>query len=141
VQRASATSGRSSYWDSCIGKRLCGIGRAPSPHMKRRFLRSFLRGLRPAATTLDKPPTGCLYLHRDPAARRAGLRVGDIIVGLEGWRVEKVEQYMSINAFFAKPEMKIAVWRGTLLNVETVMPGRLFGVDLKSYPLQGWIER
>jgi hypothetical protein len=53
----------------------------------------------------------------------------------------KVEQYMSINAFFAKPEMKIAVWRGTLLNVETVMPGRLFGVDLKSYPLQGWIER
>jgi hypothetical protein len=47
----------------------------------------------------------------------------------------------SFNAFFTKPAMKIVVWRGKLLPIETVMPGRVFGIDLRSYPLQGWIER
>ncbi len=91
---------------------------------------------------MDKAPAKGVYIYtQTPNLRRAGLRVADIVVGLEGWLVESVEQYQTINAFFEKPEMKLTVWRGgKLVAIDTIMPGRLFGVELKDYPLKGWIE-
>jgi tetratricopeptide (TPR) repeat protein len=118
-------------------------GRARSkPMLDEKLARTFSNGLQPEPTAMDKAPARGVYIYtQTPSLRRAGLRVGDIVVGLEGWLVESVEQYQSINAFFVKPEMKVTVWRGgKLVTIETIMPGRLFGVELKDYPLKGWIE-
>jgi S1-C subfamily serine protease len=81
-----------------------------------------------------------VFVYTDNArSRAAGLRAGDIIVGLDGWRVDTVEQYQAINAFSEHPEMRIDVWRGKVFTIAPRVPGRLFGIDLKTHPLKGWI--
>ena len=71
-------------------------------------------------------------------SRRVRLQVGDIIVGVDGWRVENKEQYDALMEFTEPDALhKITAWRGVLITVELPEAN---GMDLQSYPLRGWIQ-
>lgn len=87
------------------------------------------------------PKTGVFVYADSEASRKAGIRAGDIIVGLEGRRVDSSEQYRAINAFKDdEPRVQLTLWRGQLIKVDTQMPGRLFGTDIRTHPMKGWIQ-
>jgi tetratricopeptide (TPR) repeat protein len=103
---------------------------------------SFPGGLQDAPAALPpQPPASGVFVYKDSAAsRKGGLRAGDIIVGLEGWRVDTQEQYAAINAFFENETLKLTVWRGKVFELEIPAPGRLLGTELRTHPVKGWIE-
>jgi hypothetical protein len=70
--------------------------------------------------------------------REAGLRGGDVIVGLDGYRVRSYDQYHSVRHFQALPsdarEMRLRVWRQTrYLDIDASVLGRFFGVNMRTY--------
>jgi hypothetical protein len=68
--------------------------------------------------------------------------IGDLIVGVEGQRVENLDQYRAVNAFFEQDDMKLTVWRGDkLLPIAVTAPNRTIGVELRSYQIEGWTEK
>jgi hypothetical protein len=102
---------------------------------------TFPNGLQPEPTAIVGKPTVGVYVNGDSErSRKAGIRAGDIIVGLEGFRVDNVEQYRAINHFFEHERVKLTLWRGSLIKIDADAPNRLFGTDIATYPLKGWIE-
>jgi hypothetical protein len=102
---------------------------------------TFARGLQPEAATMNGTPKTGVFVYKDSErSRRAGLRAGDIIVALEGWRVDNREQYYAINSFKDDSRMSLTLWRGTLVKIEADMPGRLFGTEHETHPMKGWIQ-
>ena len=73
-------------------------------------------------------------------SRTAGLQAGDLIVGLEGWRVDNLPQYRAINAFFKNDVMKISAWRTNRFDVTLTAPNRLMGIEFRTHPITGWAE-
>lgn len=101
----------------------------------------FPDGLQPEPTTMTGSPQKGVFVYRDsPYSRKYGVRTGDIIVGLEGWRVDTAEQYFAVNAFTDEPAMKLTLWRGQLVTIEAKSPTRLLGTELQTHPLKGWIK-
>jgi hypothetical protein len=101
----------------------------------------FPNGLQPEPVTIEGTPATGVFVYGDSErSRKVGLRTGDIIVGLEGFRVDSVEQYQTINMFFDHPRVKLTFWRGSLQRVDAEAPFRLFGTQLRTHPLKGWIE-
>jgi hypothetical protein len=101
----------------------------------------FPDGLRPEPTAMPGPPQQGVFVYKDsPYSRKFGVRTGDIIVGLEGWRVDNSEQYFAINAFTDDAEMKITLWRGQLVTIGATSPTRLLGTELQTHPMKGWIK-
>ena len=100
---------------------------------------SLTGGLQPMATEMKARPAHGVFVEEDSYwSRRAGLRAGDIIVGVDGWKVDSVEQLDAVLWF--KPHAKtyqFTAWRGVLLTAE--IPTR-HGMTLKTHPLKGWIE-
>jgi hypothetical protein len=102
---------------------------------------TFPNGLQPEPVTIQGTPKTGVFVSRDSErSRKAGIRTGDIIVGLEGWRVDSLRQYRAINEFFDQPRVKLTVWRGALIKIEGDAPTRLFGMQIETHPLKGWIE-
>ena len=103
--------------------------------------RIFPDGLEPV-TRAEAPPAHGVVVTKDSArSRAAGLQAGDIIVGLEGWRVDTLQQYSAINAFFDNDHVRLTAWRGHLFTVSADAPNRLFGLEFRTYPIEGWRER
>jgi hypothetical protein len=103
--------------------------------------RLFPHGLTAVSTDPSKPSHGVVLMSDSTISRGAGLLSGDIIVGLEGWRVDDYQQYRAINAFFTRNDMTLTIWRPSALkSVAVTAPSRLMGVDMRSYPIQGWRE-
>jgi hypothetical protein len=101
----------------------------------------FPQGLQDAPAKLDAPPqTGVIVTKDNPNTITHGIQTGDIIVGLEGFRVDSLNQYYAINAFFSKEEMKLTLWRGNLYTATIQAPNRLMGVQFRSHPIVGWKE-
>jgi hypothetical protein len=102
----------------------------------------FPEGLQPEPTDLTGvPPTGVFVEKDTELSRAAGIRAGDIIVGLEGWRVDSVPQYRVINFFTDDPNVKLTISRGgQLIKVEAKSPSRLFGTAIQTHPMTGWIK-
>jgi tetratricopeptide (TPR) repeat protein len=101
----------------------------------------FPEGLKDALVTLDAPPqSGVIIIKDNPNTIKHGIQSGDIIIGLEGFRVENLNQYYAINAFFSKEQMKLTLWRGNLYTATIRVPNRLMGVQFRSYPIVGWKE-
>ena len=102
----------------------------------------FPNGLQPAPTSMPGvPPTG-VFVYKDSAyLRDAGLRAGDIIVGVDGWRVDTEEQYWTIIDIKDDPTVRFTLSRGgQLVTVEATSPTRLFGGELQTHPMKGWIK-
>jgi hypothetical protein len=103
--------------------------------------RIFPGGLRPAAApTTSAPKRGVIVTEDTGLPRKAGLQAGDIIVGLEGWRIENLSQYRAVNSFVEGDEMKLTAWRGKTFEVTLSAPNRSMGGELRSYPIEGWTE-
>lgn len=102
---------------------------------------TFPNGLQPEPTSMASTPKTGVYVYGDSErSRKAGIRSGDIIVGLEGFRVDNYEQYRAINHFFEQERVKLTLWRGSLIKIDAEAPNRLFGTDIRTHPLKGWIE-
>ena len=87
------------------------------------------------------PERGVTVTKDNAQLRKAGLQAGDLIVGLEGWRVDNLKQFRAINAFSDRPDRKLTVWRGRIS--EVTLPWRSWwstGVEFRTYPIQGWAE-
>jgi tetratricopeptide (TPR) repeat protein len=110
------------------------------PAWKASLARVFPNGLVPVIADETKPARGVVVTKDNARSRKAGLQADDIIVGLEGWRVDNLQQYNAINAFFEREQMQMTAWRGHLFPITATNANRLFGIELRSYPIQGWRE-
>lgn len=101
--------------------------------------RVFPNGLQPVPAAMSEPPASGVFIYNDSnVTRRVRLQVGDVIVGVDGWRVEDKEQYDAVMAFGEPNALhKVTAWRGILFTVD--LPERNHA-DLQSYPLKGWIR-
>lgn len=99
----------------------------------------FPNGLEPAPTTLaGVPKTGVFVTKDSEYSRAAGIRAGDIIVGLDGWRVDNHAQYQAILVFKDDPALKLTLSRGgRLVTIEATSPTRKFGTYLETHPMKG----
>lgn len=60
--------------------------------------------------------------------RRFGLRTGDVVLALDGFRVRDDDQYLCVRGFSDEPEMQAIVWRdGRYLEVKGQFKRRRFG--------------
>jgi hypothetical protein len=103
----------------------------------------FPDGMQPEPVSLAGVPKTGVFINKDSEySRRAGIRTGDIVVGLEGWRVDNVPQYRVINSFKDDdPTVRLTISRGgQLIKVEATSPTRLFGTEIQTHPMKGWIQ-
>jgi len=103
--------------------------------------RVFPDGLVRVTTNEAQPAHGLVVVKDNARSRAAGLQAGDIIVGLEGWNVDNIEQYYAINAFPESEHVTLTAWRGHLFSVAADAPNRLFGIQFRTYPIHGWRDR
>ena len=101
----------------------------------------FPNGLVSLPTDEAKPEHGVVVMKDSAFSRRAGLQAGDIIVGLEGWRVENLTQYRAVNAFYEQDEMTLTAWRGKLSPIQMTAPNRQMEIEFRTYPIEGWSEK
>jgi hypothetical protein len=99
----------------------------------------FPEGLQPMAAAMPSQPAKGVFVEQDSYwSKRVRLQAGDIIVGVDGWKVESRQQYDTVVAFLpAEAKHKLTAWRGVLFTVEL---GANHGMTLKTHPLKGWIE-
>lgn len=99
---------------------------------------TFPNGLLPEPTAPVKPVVGVNISRDSAAARRAQLRTGDIIVGVDGWRVDNKDQFEAVLAFGDQLNThRITAWRDALFTAS--MPAD-HGMTLDSYPLKGGVR-
>jgi predicted metalloprotease with PDZ domain len=97
---------------------------------------------RPVPAGFSRPAHAVAINSDSEISRHAGLLIGDLIVGVESYRVENLEQYRAVNAFFEQDEMKLTVSRGDkLVSITVAAPNRTIGVELRSYPIEGYREK
>ena len=99
----------------------------------------FPNGLQPIAVEMPKQPEKGVFVEEDSYwSRRVRLQAGDIIVGVDGWKVESKEQYDALVTFLPPhTRHKFTAWRGILFTVDLYASS---GMTLKTHPLKGWIE-
>ena len=96
----------------------------------------FPKGVRPIRLQgLSDPPTaGVIIQEENDLIRAAGLKKGDIIVGLQDQRVETLEQYVYLRTRLAGGPMRLLVWNGTrYLEASADPPRRRFGAAFDTY--------
>jgi hypothetical protein len=99
---------------------------------------TFPNGLVPEATSADRPAAGVHVTADSPASRRVRLQAGDIIIGVDGWRVDNLDQFNAVWAFGDQLKThRITAWRGALF---TVSVPASHGMELDTHPLRGWIR-
>jgi tetratricopeptide (TPR) repeat protein len=110
--------------------------------LARELERVFPDGLSKDAAPAGAPAVGVYVEHDSLESRKAGLQTGDVIVGVDGWRVDNVQQYQTVKAFLLRGGYSLDVARGTARRTLT-FPDRtdlpLF--NIADYPLRGWIEK
>lgn len=110
--------------------------------LARELERVFPSGLSQEAAPAGAPAVG-VYVEQDsPESRTAGLQAGDIIVGVDGWRVDNVQQYRAVKAFALGGGYTLDVARGPARRTLT-FPDRtdLPEFIVADYPLRGWVEK
>ncbi len=89
------------------------------------------------------PPALGVYVEQDsPGSRQAGLQAGDVIVAVDGWRVDNMAQYRAVRAFPLEGGFTLTVARGAT-RLAVTMANRALVPDFRiaNYPVQGWIEK
>jgi len=99
----------------------------------------FPNGLQPMAAVMPQQPDKGVFVEEDSYwSRRVRLQAGDIIVGVDGWKVDSKEQYDAAMALLPPhAKHKLTAWRGILFTVDLYANN---GMVLKTHPLKGWIE-
>jgi tetratricopeptide (TPR) repeat protein len=99
----------------------------------------FPNGLQGIPAAMPQQPASGVYVEDDSnMARRVRIQIGDIIVGVDGWRVDNEDQLTAVLNFGElDARHTFTVWRGVLFTAE--LPAR-HGMTLDTYPLRGWIR-
>ena len=86
------------------------------------------------ATLKPGPPTnGCQFKNQNGPLIKATLQADDIVVALNSYKVENIDQYAFIRAMSLDPGMDFIVWRyDRYLPIHASVPGRIFGVDMET---------
>ena len=84
------------------------------------------------------PPTdGVLISEATDLARAAGLKVGDVIVAIDGIRMHNFKQYSCGREFNTAQEMNLIVWQGNRYNeIKASPPNHRFGGDFGDYKVK-----
>lgn len=81
-----------------------------------------------------QPERGVGIYGTSPSLTKAGLRPNDVIVALDGIRVETFAQYDFVRSLTRLPEMKIIAWQdGKYREFVASPPNRKFGVNMDDY--------
>ncbi len=99
--------------------------------------RLFPEGMRPAALGdfNQKPEKGVIIISSSSKLREYGLAHGDIVVAIDGYRVDNLQQYEIIRDRSSDPQVHFIVWhKNRYLNVDAQLKNRKFGVDIETYP-------
>ncbi len=81
------------------------------------------------------PQKGVLITEENPRLLQCGLEQGDIIVALDGRRVQTLPQYKFVNTLSDSPKMKLIVFRkGSYTLVKSKVSDREFGTDFRNWP-------
>jgi hypothetical protein len=105
----------------------------------------FPDGLQPvgAPETLGTtaPTDGACVMRHSRALLAAGLRTGDVVVGLDGFRIRTAAQYAAVRRFSREDAMVFSFWRGGAYHrAEATVPDRWMGVGLVDFPIRGWVD-
>lgn len=99
--------------------------------------RVFRNGMQNVSLTnlpFSEPERGVAIYETSPSLTKAGLRPRDVIVALDGIRVESFAQYDFVRAMNRDPEMKLIVWQdGKYREVAASPPNKKFGVGMGNY--------
>ncbi len=115
---------------------------AYQPLWQREVERVFPNGLSREPVPPGSPELG-VYVEQDsPASREIGLQAGDVIVAVDGWRVDNMPQYRAVRAFPLEGGFTLTVARGaTRLPVTVASRALVPDFRIANYPVQGWIEK
>ena len=112
--------------------------------IRRRLVGDFPRWARASARRRGHRPAadGALVDGAGEKLESAGVRRGDVIVGLDGWRVRTLDQYTIIRLFKDTTsnvrDMRIRVWRQTrYIDLDADVRGRLFSVRMRTFGTPG----
>ena len=100
--------------------------------------KTFPNGLVPETQSAARPIAGVAVERDRPSSERVRLQVGDIVVGVDGWRVDNLEQFEMVLAFNDQLNThKVTAWRGVLFSVG--VPAT-HGLTLQTYPNNPWAQ-
>jgi tetratricopeptide (TPR) repeat protein len=94
-----------------------------------------------SATDAARPPHSVVVTRDNEKVRKAGLQAGDLIVAVEGWRVDNVRQFHAVNAFDEGEQMKLTAWRGRRFPVDLTARNRVMGIEFRTDPIEGWRDK
>lgn len=102
----------------------------------------FPKGLSRDPVPAGSPALGVSVEQDSPGANELGLQAGDVIVAVDGWRVDNMVQYRAVRAFPVEGGFTLTVARGAT-RLDVTIPNRAFVPDFRiaNYPVQGWIEK
>jgi hypothetical protein len=96
----------------------------------------FPSGLQPVMpSSFEGPPMeGIQFAETNKTLALAGLSSKQVVVALDGYRVQNVEQYTTVRSFSKASKMVFIIWNGHVSQeVTAYQPGRRFGVNILSY--------
>ena len=81
-----------------------------------------------------QPSSGVRFRNRNQTMRQHGLKAGDVIVAMDGYRVENYGQYRAIIKMKDDPDFSVIVWRTSrYFEVKANLPDRLFNWQVETY--------
>jgi tetratricopeptide (TPR) repeat protein len=94
----------------------------------------FPRGIEKAvlADFKDPPRDGAMFTSNSPKLQQALLKVGDVVVAIDGSRVHTQEQYVFVRELSNDPRMKLIVWSGAFYR-EMDVTQRRFDCQLSTF--------
>ncbi len=85
----------------------------------------------------ERPEAGVLVQAESEPLRAAGLKKGDIIVGLQGTRVDTVAQFLYLRTKLPQNQLNLLVWDGARYREVTVnLPEGELGGEITNYELR-----
>lgn len=82
----------------------------------------------------NPPEEGCVFTSNTETLRNSGLKAGDVVVALDGYRVGSAGQFMMIRSLTQELPMRIIYWDGTTYReIEASPPERRFGCDIDDF--------
>lgn len=80
------------------------------------------------------PKQGVLVKSHTESMDPFGLRPGNVIVALDGYRTDTLQQYLLIRKISEDPQMELIVWDGSAYRLaKGTLPKRRFGADMEDY--------
>lgn len=80
------------------------------------------------------PMDGCEFTSDSAPLREHGLKVGDVVVALDGFRVTSAEQFMTVRSLSNKLPMRLIYWnRSEYREIEVSPPDRRFQCEIGDY--------